>query len=408
MTEPKAKKKNVLLHKMQFPTEYGLFVTVNLLDLFITMLFIRYGGAEANPAARWMLLSFGKTGFVAYKIVLMLLVIALCEVIGRKRRGMARALIWFGIVAITLVAVTSAVRYYNYMQAPDRGRVSAEPGLGRGDTRALPYSARAVREPSQSQVDRNAATLKLRGQTVPLRLRGVVLAPEGTSALVDVGGELFAGTSGTGLCLRPFEETCKIAAIDLVRGAVVIERPGYGENNRQISLAFPDAPRPSWQIPHAGLTASLEALKTEYEYGSSVTVRFSLQNLTDRELTIETGWKGKPHFWFFMSFAREGPVKTPPKLVNSRLLGFNYGKGPVKPTKLPPGGTLTFDFDLNKFLEHNTGTPEAMASVPIARAPASYQVVALYQMLRPQHPGIWQGSVTANLISFTVLPKVGE
>ena len=125
MTEPKAKKKNPLLRKMQFPTEYGLFVAVNLLDLFITMLFIRKGGAEANPAARWILLSFGKTGFVAYKILLMLLVIALCEAVAQKRKPMARLLIWFGIVAITFVAITSAVRYYNYMQAPDRGRSAA-------------------------------------------------------------------------------------------------------------------------------------------------------------------------------------------------------------------------------------------------------------------------------------------
>lgn len=405
MSKPEKAGKNVLITNVQFPLEYGLFIAANLLDLFLTMAFIKYGAGEANPLARQVLLSLGQTGFIVYKIALMLVVIGLTEAIARRKPRVARIVIWFAVVILSVVAVSSGIRYYRYMRHPMSG---ADPGLGRGDTRTLPYSARTVREPSQSQVDRNTTTLKLRGQTVPLRVRGVVSTPEGTSALVDVGGELLAGTSGTLLYLRPSEETCKIAAIDPIRRTVVIERPGYGEANRRISLPFPDAPRPSWKIPHGGLTASLEALKKEYEHGSSVTVRFSLKNTADREVTIETGWKGKPHFWFFMSFAHEGPVKTPPKLVNSRLLDFNYGKGPVKPTKLPPGGTLTFDFDLNKFLEHNIGTPEAMASLPIGRAPASYQVVGLYQMLRPQHAGIWQGSVTSNLISFTVLPKAGE
>ena len=125
MSEPASARRNVLLRKLRFPTEYGLFVVVNLLDLFITMLFIRYGGGEANPAARWIMLSFGKTGFVVYKIVLMLVVIGLCEVVARKRIVMARLLIWFGIVAITFVAVTSAMRYYDYMKDPEHARPTA-------------------------------------------------------------------------------------------------------------------------------------------------------------------------------------------------------------------------------------------------------------------------------------------
>jgi len=125
LSESKPRSANVLLRKLQFPTEYGLFVVVNLLDLFITMLFIRYGGGEANPAARWIMLSFGKTGFVVYKVVLMLVVIGLCEAVAQRRKAMARALIWFGIVALTAVAVSGAVRYYHYMQDPEHGGTPA-------------------------------------------------------------------------------------------------------------------------------------------------------------------------------------------------------------------------------------------------------------------------------------------
>jgi hypothetical protein len=101
---------------MQFPTEYGLFIAANLLDLFLTLLFIRYGAWEANPAAKWIASSFGKTGFIAFKLVLMFLVIFLTEAVARKRKGLARLLIWFGTLAMWAVAISSGVRYYHYMQ----------------------------------------------------------------------------------------------------------------------------------------------------------------------------------------------------------------------------------------------------------------------------------------------------
>jgi len=406
VSQDEARKPNVLLSRMQFPTEYGLFIAANLLDVLLTMLFIRYGAGEGNPAAKWIVLQFGKIGFVAFKLVLMFVVIILAEAVARKRRNLARLLIWFGILAMWAVAISSGVRFYHYMQTPGPDRVWSPSPAGRADSMAPAQRMRTEPEASPGRTDREPTTLKLRGVTVPLRLRGVISAPEGTSVLIDVGGELFAGTAGAGLCLRPFEETCKIASVDLDQRIVVIERPGYGEDNLRISLPFPDGLQPSWQIPHAGLTASLEPVKQEYEYASSVMVRVGLRNTTDHEVTIEAGWRGKPHFWFFTSSAREGPVRIPPGLVDSRVLEFDYGKGPVNPTRLPPGGTLTLELDLNKFLEYNTGTPDLVASLPLAWRPGSYRVVGLYQMLKPQEPGIWHGSVTSNLILFTVLPRV--
>ena len=109
------RKQNVLLIKLHFPFEYGLFLAFNLLDLFITMLVIRQGWREENPLAAWFILWGGKKALVAYKIVLTLAVIALCEGVATKRPAAARALIWFGIVALAAVAGTSAWRYYQHM-----------------------------------------------------------------------------------------------------------------------------------------------------------------------------------------------------------------------------------------------------------------------------------------------------
>ncbi len=118
MTAGSPPKQNVLLLKLQFPVEYGLFVGLNLLDLFLTMLFIERGGGEANPAAKYFLLLGGKTAFIAYKVVLTLLVIALCEVVAAKRRPAARAVIWVGIVLIGAVVVMSAWRFYANLTGP--------------------------------------------------------------------------------------------------------------------------------------------------------------------------------------------------------------------------------------------------------------------------------------------------
>lgn len=114
MTElkPEPPRPNVLLLKLRFPTEYGLFITLNLFDLFLTMLFIQRGGGEANPIAKWFLLWGGRGAFIAYKIVLMLAVIALVEMVAKRRAPAARAVLWFGIAAVGFVAVSSAWRYW--------------------------------------------------------------------------------------------------------------------------------------------------------------------------------------------------------------------------------------------------------------------------------------------------------
>jgi hypothetical protein len=112
---PRPRRWTFLLVRLQFPVEYGLFLAVNVLDLVFTMLFIRHGAGEANPLAKWFVLHGGKTAFIVYKAALTLAVIGLCEGVAKKRRMTARILLWFGIVAVGIVAVSSMARYYQAM-----------------------------------------------------------------------------------------------------------------------------------------------------------------------------------------------------------------------------------------------------------------------------------------------------
>ncbi len=110
------RKQNPLLLKLRFPTEYGLFLAANLLDLFVTLLALKHEGAGGNSVAQWFVSWGGRTAFVAFKIVLMLVVIALCEVIAKRRSALARILLWVAIAAMGFLAVTAALDYWRFMQ----------------------------------------------------------------------------------------------------------------------------------------------------------------------------------------------------------------------------------------------------------------------------------------------------
>ena len=116
MTLGAPRKTNPLLLKLRFPTEYGLFLAVNLLDLFITMLVLKHENAGGNAVAEWFVSWGGRTAFVAFKIALMLIVIALCEVIAKRRAALARTLVWVAIVVMGFLAVTAALDYWRFLQ----------------------------------------------------------------------------------------------------------------------------------------------------------------------------------------------------------------------------------------------------------------------------------------------------
>jgi hypothetical protein len=110
------RKPNPLLLKLRFPTEYGLFLAANLLDLFITLLVLKPENAGRNAVAEWFASWGGRAAFIAFKIALMLVVIALCEVVAKRRAVLARILLWVAIAVMGFLAVTAALDYWRFMQ----------------------------------------------------------------------------------------------------------------------------------------------------------------------------------------------------------------------------------------------------------------------------------------------------
>lgn len=85
------------LPALRFPVLYGAFVLVSSMDIILTWLVLQLGGREVNPLAAAVIAHWGLGGAIAFKFSLMLMVIVLCEVIGRNRDATARRLAWWSV-----------------------------------------------------------------------------------------------------------------------------------------------------------------------------------------------------------------------------------------------------------------------------------------------------------------------
>lgn len=89
---------------MLYEPHYLWFIFVSSLDLMMTWVILYLGGREVNPLAKHVLDTFGMNGMVVYKMALVVLVIILCEWVGRKSLHAGRRLATAG-VAVTCIPV---------------------------------------------------------------------------------------------------------------------------------------------------------------------------------------------------------------------------------------------------------------------------------------------------------------
>lgn len=90
-----------------FPIEYLLFVFASAMDVILTWLILEAGGRELNPLAEVVINYHGLNGMVAYKFALVVLVVILCESIGRLKMVKGRALAWFCVLLTSAVVTWS-------------------------------------------------------------------------------------------------------------------------------------------------------------------------------------------------------------------------------------------------------------------------------------------------------------
>ena len=92
---------------MLYQRSYHWFVFVSALDVILTWFILLLGGSEVNLLADAVIASTGLKGILIYKFCLVLLVVVICEVVGRRRPWVGRNLARVAIAIAALPVVLS-------------------------------------------------------------------------------------------------------------------------------------------------------------------------------------------------------------------------------------------------------------------------------------------------------------
>jgi Domain of unknown function (DUF5658) len=93
---------------VRYPNHYTWLVFLSALDIWITWIVLHHGGREANALADGILRHFGAMGLVAYKFILVALVVILCELIG-KRNERAGAQLASAAIVLTCLPIAIGI-----------------------------------------------------------------------------------------------------------------------------------------------------------------------------------------------------------------------------------------------------------------------------------------------------------
>src|SRR5579862_1964268 len=99
-----------MLAKLPMRWLFLFFAFLSLSDLVLTSILIRWSEGdvyESNPLANWCLASFGMTGLVGYKVLMVTVVLSLVVVISQTRPRAGKGVLVFSCSAMSLVVLYS-------------------------------------------------------------------------------------------------------------------------------------------------------------------------------------------------------------------------------------------------------------------------------------------------------------
>lgn len=98
-----------LRRRVLFPNHYAWFVLLGSLDIMVTYkLLVHLGAREVNTIAQRSIELFGLWGLIGLKFASVIVVICICEHIGRRRER-AGNLLAKAAIAISLLPITAAM-----------------------------------------------------------------------------------------------------------------------------------------------------------------------------------------------------------------------------------------------------------------------------------------------------------
>src|SRR3954464_993197 len=92
-----------------YPDRYAWYVLASALDVMVTVtVLVHLGAREVNTFAQWSIEHFGTWGLISLKFISVVLVVGICEFVGRRRPKMGQLLATLAIFA-SLTPVLAAM-----------------------------------------------------------------------------------------------------------------------------------------------------------------------------------------------------------------------------------------------------------------------------------------------------------
>ncbi|MEM1166608.1 MAG: DUF5658 family protein [Planctomycetota bacterium] len=95
-----------------FPRHYAAYITLACVDVILTWYILRTGGWEINAIAAWAIELAGDYGMTALKFLCVAFVLVVCEVVGRKKTRLARALAWTAVLVNCVPPAFAAAQWF--------------------------------------------------------------------------------------------------------------------------------------------------------------------------------------------------------------------------------------------------------------------------------------------------------
>lgn len=92
-----------------YPSLYALYVLVSAADLVFTWLILNEGGREVNFIADWVLAQWNIRGLVAFKFLTVVVVLLICEGVGRRRQDLGAQLARWAVVISAFPVVVGGI-----------------------------------------------------------------------------------------------------------------------------------------------------------------------------------------------------------------------------------------------------------------------------------------------------------
>jgi hypothetical protein len=98
---------------MLYQRAYKWFVLISAVDIVLTWFILLLGGREVNLLADAVIAHTGLQGILIYKFCLVVLVVLLCEVIGRRRPQLGRRLARWSIAVTAIPVALSVIQLFS-------------------------------------------------------------------------------------------------------------------------------------------------------------------------------------------------------------------------------------------------------------------------------------------------------